>query len=348
MRIQGEARYDYPAKNVVRSHWVPFAADNVLSSVLNEVHVWFFPGPQALEVAGYRQVGMQISQLVGFEWDAARAAAVRSEVPSLAIVPTSLKEFLANTALRQAAPDWANLDFDGTFQTFASDIRGVVDRLALSRAPRLGLSSLSTRDTSALIECVKALSLWSAILGDRFELGVDLLRRGNLRAGIVSKEPMPTYMICRELAALLLIMRSFGERAYGSRDAMPAVAFREAWERVDAEVDAVIRDEMSTGVNVIRPLPLASCGDLGSLIRDRVIPVRPTRRFRFAYQSPEHKWRWTWYFAFEKTAPLSLAEWAQAFVVEHPVLHHIDFTGGVVGARRFGVCPHCPKEETDA
>ncbi len=346
MKTNGCGLYDYPAKNTIRTHWVPFASAEVPPAELHNLRVWFFPGPAALEVASYRAVGMRVKQLVGFEWDANRARSVKNEVPSLALVPTSLAAFLANPALVGNAPDWANLDYDGAFMTFASDIRGVVGRLALDRAPRLGISSLSTRDTDALVESVKALSVWSAILPGRLETGIDLLRRGNERAGLVSKEPMPTYMLCRELALSLLLVRAFGERQYGSDDADASRTFIQAWERIDAEVDSAVRTETRAHIGTPRALIIAACASLEEIVRNRLIPVQCIRRVRFAYQSLEHKWRWTWYFAFEKTAvPISLARFAEDLLVSHPLLHHIDFTGSVVGARRQGVCPHCPKEE---
>lgn len=346
MREGLEARYDYAAKSIIRDHWVPFAAQGLAPEVIKKLRVWFLPGPEALEAPHYRRAKLRLEQLLGFEWSRDRAEVIRRSFPSLPLEIRALRSFLEDREHEALVPDWANLDFDGSVMTFDFEIRETLRRLRLEQAPALGLSSLGLRDRAALIECIKALSFWAAILPERFDTGLDLLRRGNERSGLVASEPVPTYMLCRELAASLLLVRSFGERSYGRDDEERARQFAAAWEIADQSLDQHIRQEIERGLNEPKPLPVLAVRGLRELVANRMIPVGLTDRLRFVYQSLEHKWRWTWYYRFREQEPVSLLSWAEKFFLEHPPLHHIDFTGAVVGARRTGVCQFCKGKET--
>lgn len=340
-----EDRYDYEAKGTVRGHWVPFAAEKVSPRLLPKLSVWFLPGPKVLELPAYRAVGIEPQQLLGFEWLPERARKIKKRVPGLPVVGTSLRAFLEDPAHAKEAPDWAHLDFDGSALSFEFEVREVVRRLRLDRASRLGVSSLGMRDRRALVESIKTLSLWAALTPDFFDSGLDLLRRGNERAGLVLEEPAMTYMLCRELAVSLLIMRAWGERCYGEDDARAAHHFRTSFEEVMRRTDQAVRGRVFEVLGKPAPIPMTVIDGLRELVWSRRVPVGLGDRLRFAYHSSHEKWRWTWYYRFASSQKLvSLGEWAETFFLRYPPLHVVDFTGVVISDRRNGVCMHCSKE----
>lgn len=342
MRLTGlEVDYDYLAKNAVRSHWVSFAARGVSPSMLKQLSVWFLPGHQALEVSAYEEAGISRKQLVGFEYYDDRASQIRKRYPGLRLTAQSFAEALADSNLDLPNPDWANLDFDGSILSFTPETSEVVRRLRLSHAPRLAISSLGSRDRLALIESVKTLSLWAAINPRLFETCFDLLRTSNEHQGLILEEPGATYMLCRELAASLVVMRSFGERAYGDADRRSAHAFAERFAEYEQTVTREVEEKILSRLGQPTALPLASLYGFGDFIAARKIPVSLDDRLRFAYRSTSDKWRWTWYYRIRAGESISLAEWVRQLFYHHPPLHVVDFTGAVVGNRSGGVCPLC-------
>lgn len=344
MRVLQADNYDFPAKRTVRNHWASFAAAGIAPEARSKLIAWFFPGPPALEVSEYLRVGLKMNQLVGFEWNAARAALIRREVPRLLLVDSALRTFLENSKLARSAPDWANLDFDGSALTFAFEVREVLRRLRLDHAPRLGISSLGDRDGFVLPDAVCALSMWSSADTKRFATAIDLRRRSNERAGLIAPEPVATYMLARELAVFMLVVQGLGERVYHDGDADAAQKFVNGYHdlarAIENAIGSDIRKKLARGVSV----PIMTPGSYRFLFAERRIPVRLAEVLRFIYQS-EGRWRWTWYFRFAASSePVPLSLWIDKLLFSESLLHVIDFTGAVIGRRAHGACPWCQKE----
>ncbi|MBI4280968.1 hypothetical protein HY628_02110 [Candidatus Uhrbacteria bacterium] len=342
--------YRSPAKTTVRDHWVPFVTAGLLPESLNQLRVWFLPGPEALEVPKYRNAGLRLEQLLGFEWLPGHLEVIRKRQPELPVIGGALERFLRDPRFKKVFPDWAYLDFDGSAHTFEFEVGETIRRMRFSLAPRFGLTSQASRDRPALVEGIKTMSLWVSLAPHAFEAGIDRLRQGNEEMGLILDEPAMTYALCRELAVSLLLIRSFGERSWGPDDAVQATAFAGALRQVDQALAGQVGQGIERRLGAPAPLPMAVIHDLRTIFEARRVPVRLKDRLRFAYHNSHNRWRWTWYFRFEETVlPVSLAEWIDLLLLEHPALHVVDFTGAIIGNRTEGVCPWCfsPRQEKE-
>lgn len=342
MRSTGlEMQYDHPAKNTVRNHWVPFASNEVSPALLKQLSVWFLPGPTALEVPFYKRTGLTERQLVGFEYYSDRIKQIRKNNPGLYLIPRSLDDALSDDPPGFPDPDWANLDFDGSAVSFSKEINQVIGRLRIDRAPRLAISSLGSRDRTALVENMKTFSFWTAASPRLSQVYFDILRTGNEQQGLILNEPGATYMLCRELATSLLVLRAFGERVYGDHDRVAAHEFAKRFAAYEKVVNTELETKIHKRLGQPVALPLTSLVGFNDLLATRKIPISLVERLRFVYRSAKEKWRWTWYYRFSNKEPVFLSSWVNQLFHHHPPLHVVDFTGVVVGNRFSGVCPWC-------
>ncbi len=307
---QGPA--DFPAQKIVREHWAPFANQKVSRQLRRQLKIW--SGPM--------------------------------------IVRQSSSRVLKCLANCQETLDWVNLDLGGSVLDIGPELREIARRLRLDRAPRLGLSSLAASDRDAWVENTIALSLWRAIDEANFYFGQDLERRDRELLDSIPKkstEPSVDYLLAHELAASLLILRTFGGRVYDQADARPAQTFRDqfveflvlAQDRAREQATKTIKDPRQPEALILTELL-----GLSGLVDQRMIPIQVIDRARFVYRLPNRRWRWTWYFHFAAgQRPISLSKWTRDLLTDQPPLHVIDPQGAVIDDHGLDPCRFCPRRK---
>ncbi|MDP3771074.1 MAG: hypothetical protein Q8R16_02130, partial [bacterium] len=213
--IRVSERYDYPAKNAVRAHLVPFFTARTAPFAVERASVWFFPGSHGAEMDGYRGIGIPVRQLRAFEWNESAARTIRKRAPGLSLYGGALGTFLRDPRHDAEPCDWASLDFDGSVLTFREEITSVVARMRTDCLPRLALTSFASRDHTVLIESIVAASALRAIAPQQFRLGADLLAVGNEHMGLAMRDRQSWLATAREFAVYLVVLRAFGGRSYG-------------------------------------------------------------------------------------------------------------------------------------
>ena len=336
--------YSHPAKNTIRDHWTQFVVHGLDAKRLRHIRIWFLPGPDTLELPAYQGMGIPTEHLQGFEWQKTRALRIRERCPCLPLYAGSLQKALAERpGVILTSPDWAHLDFDGSAFSFDNEVTEVVRRMNLDISPCLGVSSIATRDPARILRSMNELSLWKGLFPHSLDQGIDLLRAGNERLGLVLQEPSATYAICRELAWLFHILYAFGSRSYGPNDARAAETFRHDISHLRTRVHQELDSKTKSILRTPAVIPMAAVEDIRSVFMKRKVPIRLENWSRFACQShPWRKWRWAWHFRFAySSTSVPLLAWAQRMLFQHPPLHVVDFTGAVVGDRKKGVCRLC-------
>jgi hypothetical protein len=338
--------YDTHAKRVIRAHLVPFWTDGVTQEVLHQVGAWFFAGPHSDEYKTYLAHGIMPEQLLSFEWHPGVATMIRAHHPELPLASTALGAFLEDTSPATGYCDWANLDFDGTAWSFRQEIIEVINRLRIDIAPRLAVTSFASRDPDALQGGVLSAAMLHAMDPEAFVRGADGQLVENARSGLSMDAHTLWHTFARESVVTLMVLRAVGGRSYPGEDAQTASVFATMLDKTLADFSESLDDDVRRCVaGGTQPLPMHS--ELADAVARRFVPLAIDRWLRFAYQTENGRWIWTWMFRFGRTSsdrPSSMLSWLRTLMASPPPLHVIDHTGRPVRGAKQQVCAWCPTE----
>lgn len=335
-------RYDYPAKNTVRAHIVPFSFAGIAPDDRARVRIWCMPSAHLGEINAYRQRGFSDAQLQAFEWSPEVATELASLAPDLPLYRGPLGAFLCDPTHRNLHCDAANLDFDGSLFTFQEEICAVIARMRMDVVPCLQLTSFSSRDRAPLAESIRYAMVIRSMLPAAFSTGQDILRDGNESSGLHTDNGPAWHVVLREIGLYLLLARAFGGRSYGRDDTRAAATFR---ERFDATL-GVIRRKLRPQklIQDVQEYPNIDVTSLRDCFARRTIPCVVPEWLRFTYYTPHRCRMMTWMFRF-RAAPndrIPVLEWVEQLLRGVPPLHVIDHNGAVMGTND-SICRWCPE-----
>lgn len=282
-----EQTYDHPAHDRVRQHLVALVAAGRTPEELQRLRGLFMPGPLALEIAHLRRVGVDPRKLTGVEWDAERAAAIRSRRPRFRIAVMSLEAYVIGADPARDAIDFVLLDFDGSALTFTNDVVACLRLLRPSSGAVLSVTGHGRRDQRALLDdAVVTLALLNGILAPRqltmaIDLTVDRLARA-----MVGGTPEERIRRClRELAVLTAILRGLAVHAAPEE----ATTFATAWADAERSVRMALESRHVSAYRNGNPFPIPDTPpSLAEAAQRCRIPLIPERWFRCAFTAPPH------------------------------------------------------------
>lgn len=288
-----ERSFYYPAKNSIRDLWFDFVGqvkNPRRSSGL------YLPAVENLELPGYQRLGFVPDNLIGCEHDPEIVPEIRRNAQGIRIIPGSISEGV-KTIKQSGLPRlaFANLDFDGIYDTYVEEILSLFNVFPVSPAGYLAVTSYSARDDVCISQGAVNMCKFYAALGDqvRFlsDIGVitDRWRGGKRLLG--SKVP-DHYYVSRELGLLwwlfmVMTLVSYNGKGYGTIDRGMLKRMEGRLEKLSAQAAAVSKG---------KGMAFVTDDGLYDLLTSRSVQLWPTDFHHFIYYSQMSQPMRTWFF----------------------------------------------------
>lgn len=281
-----ERTYDYPAKNGVRDLWMAFLPPHIPN--IAGCTGLYLPAPENLEGPGYAAKGFNPAMLIGAEHHPDRAAEVRVAAPGIQLVTGPIRAAVDH-AIKSGLPrlTFANLDFEGSYNTYLEDLLSVFRAFPADPAGYLAVTSYAARDDEAIIQGVVNISKFYAGLGydmSRFfrETGMMMERYKAMNRVLETESRVPDHMhLSRELGflwwlAVGMIVTAYRDDGYGTRDE----AFLSTIEGHLREISSRVLDLGRGTEFCLVPMP-----ELAPLLQKKRCELWPKHLTHIAYHS---------------------------------------------------------------
>lgn len=219
-----ERSHNYPPKNRGRDEWMSFLPSSFM--IPSETSGLYLPGVENLELPGYLKKGCRPELLIGAEHDEERFPLVQANARGIRLTRTIREavEFIEGERLPLLT--FANLDFDGSYDTFIPSLLSLFRVFPNHRGGFFAVTSYAARDAQALRQGACNVSKFYSGLVDRLtfhtEFGRMLERHEALRLGLGARMEPHTHL-ARELGFLWWMTLAMGvtvrdERGGGQYD----------------------------------------------------------------------------------------------------------------------------------
>jgi hypothetical protein len=252
----------------------------------------YLPGPENLELPGYRALGLLPEHLVGCEYDARVLPVVRQKAGGIEVVHGNV---LAGVEFVQQA-GWprlgvANLDFDGRYNSHLQEILGLFRVFPSEPEGYLAVTSYAAHDGEAIAQGKLNLAKFYAALGNAayYRMLGRQTTRWNLCRDMLGSEVTSELMISRELGLLWWLAVAMSIVRY------PRGGYGEIDRDYLAELDSVLAVVTAAAENGML-LGFASEPRLSALLERRTVALWPTDIQRWLYHSQGMQPMWVWFF----------------------------------------------------
>jgi len=327
--------YDYPSKNTVRGEWYNFLSAMEIDAL--SVHGLYLPGWENNEIDGYCRLGYKPEQLIGCEHDPSMFPNVVRNAAGIRLHSGNISDAVSRIkAERLPMLAFANLDFDGIYDTYVEEILSLFNVFPTSKGGALAITSYSARDDDCLSQGSVNVSKFYAALGEEVhflsDMGLMVDRWRDGKRLLASRVPDHCYL-SRELGLLwwlviVMMVVSYGKGGYGTID-------RPFLKRIGACLDRLTKNVARTAKG--KGIAFVSDDELCRLLSRRRVALWPTEFRHFIHYSQRSQPMRTWFFRL--TPALHPAPTAQELVVQmwqlalRASLVYVDDRGSLV---RFG------------
>jgi hypothetical protein len=289
--------HNNPSKNRVREawmEWLPASYDTCRSPV-----GLYLQGRENLELSGYRAKNLMPRQLVGCENNMGELPAVVRSAHGVRVIAGSPSEAVAILMRERVDPLlFANLDFEGAYETYAPDILATLRLLVPTdenEPTDLAVTSFAGRAHALKLGSLHA-SKFHSTLGDH-EIVHTQLAMMERRYGIVASMLADPYAerfghLRRELGFLWWVVMGLGlmgvgRRRYGEYD---TGFLRASVNPALRSIEARLSDgSQRNGLRLVREPALAEA------LERQVTRLWPTAFKHILYYSPLHQPMQTWF-----------------------------------------------------
>lgn len=206
---KAERTHNYPAKNTARDTWIHFCP----ASLSKQASGLYLPGPENLELSGYRKKGIDLSRWFGAEQDESLWPLVEANAGGVRIVRGNMQAAVKEVIAARCYPlSVVHMDFDGSYGTFVEQIFSVFTVFP-AKEGWLCVTSYSARDEATLLQGMVNTSKFYSGLKDLpsfWEIyGIMFRRHVHLKKLLDSRVPDYTHLT-REIGFLWWIALILG------------------------------------------------------------------------------------------------------------------------------------------